>query len=116
METTTQELIYQIIMMIVTGILTFIGAELKSYLAKKKAILGYEFDNAKVERIIENSVNFAEAKSKKYLKEQSKKIASSKKLDFARTYINKVDKKIAIKYGDKLNDMIERKVIQVVGV
>ena len=115
METTTQELIYQVMLIVATGILSFIGAELKSYLAKKKAILGYEFDNTRIERIIDNGVNYAESEAKKYFKIQSEKIAGSDKLDFARTYIDKVDKTIAVKYGTKLNDMIERKVIQVVG-
>jgi len=114
METTTQELIYQVMLIVATGILSFIGAELKSYLAKKKAILGYEFDNTRIERIIDNAVNFAEQKGKQYVKIQARKIASSDKLDFARDYIDKVDKNIIGKYGVKIDDMIERKISQVI--
>jgi len=116
METTTQELIYQFMMILVSGILTILGAYLKQYITTKIDIAKYGFENDKVERIIDNAVNFAEQKGKVLAKQKATDFASSKKLDFARSYINKVDKNVVSKYGDKLDDMIERKVAQRFGV
>lgn len=116
METTTQELIYQFMMILVSGILTILGAYLKKLITTKIDIAKYGFENERVERIIDNAVNFAEQKGKVYLKENSKAIASSQKLDFARDYINAIDKKIISNYGGQLDGMIERKVAQRFGV
>ena len=112
MDTTIQEIIYQTIMITAAGVLTFIGTEIKSYIRKKKYILGYEFDNARVERIIDNAVHFAEAKGSEMMVKEVKKMSSNTKLNVAVAYINKVDKDLADRYGDNLPDMIARKVEQ----
>lgn len=114
METTLQEFINQMLMIIISGVLAVIAAYAKKFIQTKIDIAKYGFENEKLERIIDNAVNFAEQKGKQYVKVQAKKIAGSDKLDFARDYINKVDKNIVTKYGDKLDDMIERKVSQVI--
>lgn len=116
METTaTQELIFQAIAILLSGILTILGAYAKKFIQTKIDIEKYGFENDRVERIIDNAVNFAEAKGKQYAKERSKAIASSVKLDMARKYINKIDSDVIEKYGGQLDDMIERKVIQKFG-
>jgi hypothetical protein len=112
MGTTTQELIYQILTLIVSGSLAIISAEVKSYLKKKKEILGYEFDNDRVERILDNAVHFAEAKAKARIKVKAEELSDNEKLIFAKAYINKIDKNVVAKYGSQLDSMIERKVAQ----
>ncbi len=115
METTTQELIYQFMALLVSGILAVLGAYAKQLIKTKIDIEKYGFENDRVERIIDNAVNFAEQKGKVYLKTQSQAIASSEKLNFARQYINAVDQKIVTQYADQLDNMIERKVAQKFG-
>lgn len=115
METTTQELIYQVILLLVSGILAILSAYLKKFIQTKIDIEKYGFENERVERIIDNAINFAEQKGKEFAKVQASKIASTDKLDFARKYINGVDKNIVEKYGTQLDDMIARKVAQKFG-
>jgi len=114
METTTQELIYQIMMILISGILTIVGAYAKKFIQTKIDIEKYGFEKSKVEAIIDNAVNFAEQKGKVYAKDKSVGLAGSAKLDLAREYINKIDKNIVTKYGNELDYMIERKVSQVI--
>ena len=114
METTTQELIYQLLLLVVTGVITVIGAYAKKYITAKIDFEKYGFENDKVERIIDNAVNYVEQKAKEKAKAGAYRLASNDKLDMARAYINKVDKGVVEKYGAKLDVMIERKVAQVV--
>ena len=116
MDTTTQELIYQLMALFISGLLAIIGAYAKKLITTKIDIAKYGFENDKVERIIDNAVNFAEQKAKEVAKEKSITIASSDKLKGARKYINNVDKTIIEKYGTQLDDMIARKVAQKFGV
>ena len=110
MDTALQELIYQFMAILGSGLIGWIGLEVKSYIAKKKAIMGYEFDNDKMERIINNAVDYAETRGNEYFKVQAKKMASSEKLDTAREYINMVDAKKVQELGNTLDAMISRKV------
>ena len=114
METTTQELIYQLLALIVSGILTIIGASLKKFITTKINIAKYGFENEKVERIIDNAVNFAELKGKDFAKDKAREITSKYKHSTALKYINEVDKSIIEKYGKNIDDMITRKVQQVI--
>jgi hypothetical protein len=116
MENTTQELIYQLMALIAIGILAILGAYLKKLIQTKINIQKYGFENDRVERIIDNAINFAEQKAKEYSKIQSEKIASNEKLTTAKLYIDKVDKNIIEKFGTQLDDMITRKVAQKFGV
>ncbi len=115
MDTTLQELINQVLILIITAIFAIIGAYLKQLIKTKIDVTKYGFENERVERILDNAVSYAEQKAKDYTKSQSANIASSKKLDFARQYINTVDRKVVQKYGNELNQMLERKVAQKFG-
>lgn len=116
MENTTQELIYQLLALIASGILAILGAYLKKLIQTKIDIEKYGFENDRVERIIDNAINFAEQKAKEFAKTQSEQIASSEKLATAKLYIDRVDKNIIEKFGTQLDDMITRKVAQKFGV
>lgn len=115
MEQATGELIYQLVVLVMSGVLAMIGAYAKKYLTTKIEIAKYGFENERVERIIDNAVAFAEQKGREYAKTQSTKLESNKKLDYARKYIDSVDRGIIEKYGEQLNGMITRKVIQTIG-
>jgi len=115
MDTTLQELINQGLILLITAIFAVVGAYLKQLIKTKIDVTKYGFENDRVERILDNSVSYAEQKAKDYSKGQASNIASSKKLDFARKYINTVDRAVVEKYGTELNSMIERKVAQKFG-
>ena len=108
--TALQEILYQVLTLIASGIIGIVGLEIKSYIAKKKAIMGYEFDNNRINRIIDNAVDYAEIKGNEYLKVQSKKMAASDKLDAARYYVNKMDSRKIQELGSKLDVMIDRSI------
>ncbi len=116
METTTQEFIYQLMALIISGILAVIGAYAKKLITTKIDIAKYGFENDRVERIVDNAVNFAESKGKGFAKDKAKEIASKYKHSTALMYINKVDKDIVEKYSTNIDDMIARKVAQKFGI
>ncbi len=116
MENTTQELIYQLLALIASGILAILGAYLKKLIQTKIDIEKYGFENDRVERIIDNAINFTEQKAKEFSKTKSEQLASHEKLNTAKLYIDKVDKNIIEKFGTQLDDMITRKVAQKFGV
>lgn len=116
MEQTAEGLIFQFIALVMTGVLTLIGTYAKKYIATKIELEKYGFENERVERIIDNAIAFAEQKGIEYAKAQSAKLESSKKLDYARKYIDSIDRGIIEKYGEQLNGMITRKVIQTIGM
>lgn len=115
METTTQELIYQVIMLLVSGILAVIGAYAKKLITTKIDIAKYGFENDRVERIIDNAISFAEQRAKVAAKDGARRIDGVTKLAIAKQYIDKVDKGIVVKYATQLDDMIDRKVAQKFG-
>lgn len=114
METATQELIFQIMSIVISLGLTALGVYAKKLITTKIDVTKYGFENDKVERILDNAINYAEAKAKQVAKEKSITLAGSEKLHAARKYIDKVDPTIISKYGKQLDDMISRKVIQVI--
>ena len=116
MENTTQELIYQFLALLISGLLALLGAYVKRLIQTKIDIEKYGFENDRVERIIDNAINFAEQKAKEIAKTQSERIASHQKLETAKMYIDKVDKNIIEKYSTQIDDMITRKVAQKFGV
>ena len=116
MENTTQEIIYQLIAVVMSGVIVYVGAYAKELFKTKVVIAKYDFDNDRVERIIDNGVTYAEQYAKSMAKKTAESIASSHKLDVARKYINGVDKSIVTSYGEQLDRMIERKVAQKFGV
>ena len=120
METTTQELIYQIMALFISGLLAIIGAYTKQLITTKIDIAKYGFENAKVEAIIDNGINYAEAMGNKYLKERASntaiKMQGNEKLNIAMTYVNnRVDKATIVKYATNLDEAIERKLTKRIG-
>lgn len=113
METATQELIYQIITIIISLGLTALGVYAKKLITTKIDVTKYGFENDRIERILDNAINYAEAKAKQVAKDKSITLAGHEKLHAARKYIDRVDPTIIEKYGTQLNDMISRKVVQV---
>lgn len=111
--TATQELIYQTIAIILSIGLTAIGVYVKKFITTKIDITKYGFENERVERILDNAINYAEAKAHQVAKEKAETLAGNVKLKIARRYIDKIDPAIIMKYGDQLDDMITRKVVQV---
>lgn len=114
METGTQELIYQVITIVISIGLAALGTYAKKLITTKIDVTRYGFSNDKVERILDNAVNYAEGQAKIYAKLESQKLSSSGKLDAAKKYINKVDPTVIAKYGNLLDEMISRKVTQVI--
>lgn len=112
MDTALQEIIYQILTLLGSGLVGWIGLEIKAYIKRKKEIMGYEFDNNKFERIIDKAVDYAESKGNEYYKVQAKKMASSDKLDYARGYVNLMDPKKVAELGSTLDKMINRAVVK----
>ena len=115
METATQELIYQAMMIIISLGLTVLSIYAKKFITTKIDIAKYGFENDRVERILDNAVNYAESYAREYAKKTSAKISGKEKLSTAKVYINEADPEIIRKYGGQLNDMLSRKVIQVLG-
>ena len=114
METATQELIFQIITIVISLGLTALGVYVKKLITTKIDVTKYGFENDRVERLLDNAINYAEARAIKHAKTQSLKLAGNQKLGLAREYLNKIDPTIIAKYGNKIDDMITRKVIQVI--
>ena len=115
MDTTMQEIIYQIMALLISGVVATLGFYAKKLIVTKIDIEKYGFENEKIERILSNAVSYAEQTAKEYAKSNSRKIASSTKLDIARKYINNVDKSMVTKYALQLDNMIARKVEQKFG-
>jgi isocitrate/isopropylmalate dehydrogenase len=92
--------------------LGLVGFYAKRLITTKIDIAKYGFENEKVERIIENAIDYAEHRAKQAVKEKSIKLASSDKLAGAKRYINTIDKSIIEKYGLELDSMIARKIEQ----
>jgi hypothetical protein len=115
METTVQELIYQIIVLFLSGLLAVIGGYVKNLIRSRIDFEKYSFENARVERIIDNAISYAEAQGKEFARDSSLKMTSTAKHNKALEYINKIDKSIVTKYSDILDHMIERKVLQKFG-
>jgi hypothetical protein len=114
METATQELIFQIITIVISLGLTALGVYAKKLITTKIDVTKYGFENDRIERILDNAVNYAEGKAIEHAKAGAIKLAGNEKLGMARKYLDKVDPTIIAKYGNQIDDMISRKVIQVI--
>ena len=107
-----EDLIYQGMVGIAGLVFTVVSMELKAYIAKKKSIMGYEFDVEVTERILGKAVVYAEGYAKTYAAKSASKLASSEKMAVAKKYIEMVDPKLVLKLGDELGQMIDRKVTE----
>ena len=112
MENATQELIFQIMMIIISLGFTVLGIYAKRFITTKIDIAKYGFNNDRVERILDNAIHYAEVKAREYAKRESVKLSGAGKFAAAKQYINKIDPETIAKYGKQLDEMIERKVQQ----
>ena len=115
MDTATQELVYQAIILVVGLAGTVVLAGIKKYLGTKQQWAKYGFNKEQVDDILTQAVLFAEQKGKEYAKQNSKYLAGSKKLDIARQYINQIDKDTVIKNSKELDKLLTAKVAEMYG-
>lgn len=107
--TSFQELIFSILSLVTTSVISLIGY----YIKTKIDISKYGFDNDKFERIIDNGISYANKVSASHIKRKSVELSGHKKLGIAKKYINNyITTKDIKKYKLKIEDMIERKLIQ----
>jgi len=115
METTTQEIIYQVIVIAVGLASTVVLAGIKKYLGTKEEWAKYGFDKEQVDDILTQAVLYAEQKGKEYAKNNSHYLAGKAKLGIARNYINRIDKGVVDKYAGELDDLLTAKVAEMYG-
>ena len=103
---TTQTLITNLTDLLVTAILGVITYYVKEFLQTNSTIKKYNLDNEKTERLLFNAISYAQVAVKK---ETDKQIS---KRELAIKYLERVDPVTVQKYGDVLQDMLDRKVEQ----
>lgn len=106
MTTTTNQLVFELSSIIITGIFGVLGYYVKKFLSTNEFVKSYNLYNEKTERVLENALAYAEAKSLGITAEQI-----SKK-QMAVSYIEKISPDIIKKEGDKLELMLDRKLQQ----
>lgn len=102
----TKELVYQLLALVVSIVVGYVGNLAREFLKTNKYAIEYNLNNEKTERVLANSIAYAEAKSKELLRD------NISKRDIAISYIEKIDPTIIAKNGEKLELMIDRKVEQ----
>ena len=107
-----QEIVYQLLAAGVSGVIGMVGMYAKAYIETKMKHMDYEFENSRIERILDNAVNYADRVGKEYAEVYAKRVAGDEHLSNARKYINRIDPKLVVKLGNELNVMIERKIEQ----
>jgi len=115
METTTQEIIYQVIVIAVGLAGTVVLAGIKKYLGTKEEWAKYGFDKEQIDDLLTKAVLFAEQKGKEYAKENAKYLAGSEKLKIAKQYIDRIDKNVVTNYATELDDLLTTKVAEMYG-
>jgi len=115
MQTTTQEIIYQVLMILVSVSIVGVAGYVRKYINTKVKLEEYGLSKEKLNTLLNEAVLFAEQKGKEYAKANSTYLSGSRKLDFARSYVNNIDKNIIKEYGEKLDDMISVKVAETFG-
>lgn len=106
MQNGTQELIYQFMAILISGLITVVSVYLKKFLKTNEYISEYNLYNEKTERVLENAVLYAEEKAKGYAK------GEISKRNFAMAYIDNIAPDVIAREGIKLEMMIDRKVGQ----
>ena len=106
MSTTTNQLVFEISSLIITGIFGVVGFYVRKFLATNEFVKKYNLDNEKTERILANALAYAESKAIGTTAEQINK------RQFAVSYIEKIAPEVIAKQGDKLELMLERKLQQ----
>lgn len=102
----TKELIYQLLALVITLIVGYVGNLIRDFLKTNKYAIEYNLYNEKTERILANGIAYAEAKAKDGIRD------NISKRDIAMRYIDKIDPSIIAKHGNNLELMIDRKVEQ----
>ena len=113
METTYQEIIYQVLALVTAGVVGLVGTYLNKYVKAKAEKVGYEFKNSRVERILANAIHYGEEWGAEYAKKRAGKVKGSEKYAVAIEYINSVDSSIITEYGGTLQLMVNRKLNQI---
>jgi len=101
METTTQEVIYQIIVVVLGGLSSVVLIGIKQYIKDKE-----------IQNLLTRAVMYAEQKGKVYAKENAKFLSGKIKLKYAKDFINQIDPKTAKALGDQIEPLIEAKVAE----
>lgn len=114
METATQEIIFQIITIVIGIGLTAISVYLKNLIKTKIDVTKYGFENERIERLLDNAIMYAEGKAREQAKSGAMKLAGNEKLGIARKYLNNIDPEVISRYGGQIDDMLSRKVEQVI--
>jgi len=106
-DTSTQQLVYQLASLVISGFFTVVGIYLKKWLSASAVAKEYGLYNDKVERVLENAIHYAEECT---INVTGKAIS---KKEMSLKYIEMISPDIIAKEGDKLDYMIDRKVKQV---
>lgn len=106
-------MIADIAILIITGVIGFIGNEIKAWLRNSKLNQEYSFYNDKVERVLENAIRYAE----NMVRVSAGKAVpgydpGATKMDIAKNYIRVQASDVYEKEGN-IESLIERKVSQI---
>ena len=115
MQTAFDELTYQVVAVATTGLITIISYYLRNLINTKIEVEKYGLSKEKLNTLLSEAVLFAEQKGKEFANQNSELMSGDKKLQNAKTYINKIDPNVIREYGDALNDMIASKVAETFG-
>ena len=115
METTTQEIIYQVIVLGISFIGSLVLYGIKNYVITKEEWAKYGFEKEQIDDLLTKAVLFAEQKGKEYAKNNAKYLAGSDKLRIAKQYINRIDKGVVTSYAGELDDLLTTKVAEMYG-
>jgi len=110
MDTTFQEIIYQVISLVALAVITYVGTYLKRLIAVKIDSEKYSYEKSKLNQILADAVLYAEQASKEYAKDVGVAMSGDEKLNTAKKYINMVDRGTVVKYSKDLNDLIKKEV------
>lgn len=106
MDTTTNQLIFEVASLVIVAILGIVSFYIKRFLTTNEFVKKYNLYNEKTERVLANAIAYAEAKAKTVTANELNK------RDYAISYIEKISPDIIAKEGDKLELMLERKIEQ----
>jgi len=115
MQTTTQEIIYQVLMILVSVSIVGVAGYVRKYINTKVKLEEYGLSKEKLNTLLNEAVLFAEQKGKEYAKQNAEMMAGDIKMDYAKAYINRVDKSIVRDLGQNLDYMITSKVAETFG-
>lgn len=106
LSTSTGELVYQLASLVISAVVTIVGAYIRNWMKTSELAKKYQLDNEATERILRNAVVYAE--------EQGKLLAKTgiDKRHLAIKYVETVKPELIHDYGSKLEVMVDRKAAQ----